>query len=314
MEVFVERRPDFVIKMILRERRMMKKLRQFLREHKETIIIGIIYRYLKIREKKRLLQLHPQTDFVSLERTQEIYRADKEWLQLVNGNITGRTLDVGSLYGLVTNGKDVVALDIIKTYLQQNIHDNKVLADASHIPFVNDTFDTVVSTEILEHLEQPKKAIAEINRVLKHNGISIMSVPNRYATFSEPTHIHYFTIKKVHKLFKQFREVCTVTVTGHIFGIFRMVNKVNPTESLRNARRKFIFKKLFVLSSCVLLTTAVFLLFIDLSEFMFKLLLGLCLGTLLAMLIFMELGWFEELSEPKREEKRAEEMECRELI
>ena len=93
-----------------------------------------------------------------------------------------------------------------------------------------------------------------------------------------------------------------------------LLNKVNLTESLPNARRKFFFKKLFVLSSCVLLTTAVFLLFIDLSEFMFKLLLGLCLGTLLAMLIFMELGWFEELSEPKREEKKTEEMECRDLV
>lgn len=203
---------------------MYSKLRKILSKNREKPIIGSIYRYLKIREKKKLLRVHPPAVTVDVKGTQELYRRHAEWLQLINTYILGKTLDVGSKYGLVTKVEDVVALDIVKDYLRLNVHKAKVMADACNLPFISASFETVVTTEILEHLEHPNKAVSEIRRVLKDKGRAIMSVPNRYNVFSEPTHIHYFTEKKVRQLYKGFNVVvCSAIPSGHIFGVFEAI-------------------------------------------------------------------------------------------
>ncbi|MFA6273117.1 MAG: class I SAM-dependent methyltransferase [Candidatus Paceibacterota bacterium] len=52
--------------------------------------------------------------------------------------------------------------------------------DASNEPFPwsNERFDVVTAWEIFEHLENPHRAMREIYRVLKKDGLLFMSVPN----------------------------------------------------------------------------------------------------------------------------------------
>jgi 2-polyprenyl-3-methyl-5-hydroxy-6-metoxy-1,4-benzoquinol methylase len=52
------------------------------------------------------------------------------------------------------------------------------IADASDLPFSNESFDVVVCIEVLEHLFQPFEAAVEIRRVLRPGGLLIASVPN----------------------------------------------------------------------------------------------------------------------------------------
>jgi SAM-dependent methyltransferase len=203
---------------------MYSKIRKFLRENRDKPIVSFFYRHLKIYEKRRLLKACPPEVIVNIKATEEIYHKDVERLQMVNDYIQGETLDVGSKYGLVTKGKDVVAFDIVKDYLRLNVHNNKVLGDACNLPFVDKGFTTVVATEILEHLEHPEIAIKEIRRVLKKPGRAVITVPNRYNFFSENTHLHYFTERKVCHLFKDFEVmVCKAISTGHIFGVFKAI-------------------------------------------------------------------------------------------
>jgi len=55
-----------------------------------------------------------------------------------------------------------------------------VLADAEgSIPLRDASFQTVVCTEMLEHLLYPERAVGEIRRVLKPGGMLIGSVPSR---------------------------------------------------------------------------------------------------------------------------------------
>lgn len=46
------------------------------------------------------------------------------------------------------------------------------------LPYANDTFDVVTATEIIEHLENPRLFIRDINRVLKPGGVCVLSTPN----------------------------------------------------------------------------------------------------------------------------------------
>ncbi len=52
-----------------------------------------------------------------------------------------------------------------------------IIASALDLPLENQFFDTVVSTELLEHVPDPLRALREMHRVLKPGGYLILSTP-----------------------------------------------------------------------------------------------------------------------------------------
>ena len=52
-----------------------------------------------------------------------------------------------------------------------------VEGDALHMPFADDSFDTVIAAEILEHIPSDAAAISEIARVVRPGGMVAVSVP-----------------------------------------------------------------------------------------------------------------------------------------
>ena len=53
-----------------------------------------------------------------------------------------------------------------------------------HLPFADASVDLVVSLQVLEHVQEPERVLAEIDRVLRPGGILYLSAPN-YFSFSE---------------------------------------------------------------------------------------------------------------------------------
>ena len=54
-----------------------------------------------------------------------------------------------------------------------------VEGDIENMPFGGAAFETVVCTEVLEHVPYPDRALAEIGRVLRPGGLLLGSVPSR---------------------------------------------------------------------------------------------------------------------------------------
>ncbi len=50
------------------------------------------------------------------------------------------------------------------------------MADAHKLPFKANSFDLVICYEVIEHLVDPPKALQEIKRVLKKNGLAIVTM------------------------------------------------------------------------------------------------------------------------------------------
>jgi methionine biosynthesis protein MetW len=56
--------------------------------------------------------------------------------------------------------------------------DAQLISDAAELPFPDESFDVAVCVEVLEHLFEPQRALAEAQRVLRPGGRLIVTVPN----------------------------------------------------------------------------------------------------------------------------------------
>ena len=61
---------------------------------------------------------------------------------------------------------NIVDTDISILLLKQSQCRKKVLADAENLPFKKCAFDSVIMTDVIEHLENRKNVLAELFRVL----------------------------------------------------------------------------------------------------------------------------------------------------
>lgn len=90
-----------------------------------------------------------------------------------------RILDIGSGDGAVAaeianrKGSFVVALEYA---LRPESH---VAGDGMRLPFREEQFDVVLCLETLEHVPRPRELAAEIMRVLKPDGICVLTTPAR---------------------------------------------------------------------------------------------------------------------------------------
>jgi len=79
-------------------------------------------------------------------------------------------------------------LDYTTTDLLSPLADVK--ADICDLPFEDNTYDVILCNHVLEHIPNDTKAMQELYRVLKPNGIAILQIPqdlNRETTFEDNT-------------------------------------------------------------------------------------------------------------------------------
>ena len=139
-------------------------------------------------ERHRLLWLYLQneTDFFSSEKTQKVLHIAPEQC----------FLDIF---------KKQKNLDYLTSDLESPIADVK--ADICNLPFDDNSFDIIFCNHVLEHIPDDKKAMQELYRVLKTNGMGIFQIPqdlSREKTFEDNS----ITDKKERaKIFGQYDHV-----------------------------------------------------------------------------------------------------------
>ncbi|PIW36742.1 MAG: hypothetical protein COW24_03595 [Candidatus Kerfeldbacteria bacterium CG15_BIG_FIL_POST_REV_8_21_14_020_45_12] len=86
------------------------------------------------------------------------------------------------------------SLDFADT--EENYEKNRaldIIGDAQNIPLDDESIDTVLCTEVLEHLPEPQLAAKEIIRLLKPGGYAIVTVPFLGYYHDEPWDYYRFT-------------------------------------------------------------------------------------------------------------------------
>ena len=70
-----------------------------------------------------------------------------------------------------------------------------VIASGEYLPFRSNVFDLVISSHVIEHLNNPIKHLLEIYRILKVNGKLILKTPNKFSKncYLDKSHKYCFT-------------------------------------------------------------------------------------------------------------------------
>lgn len=100
---------------------------------------------------------------------------------------------------------------------KQKIKDPKIelkQANVEKIPYKDNSFDVVLSTEAFHHYTQPEKSLKEMKRVLKKDGELIITDPdfllfNKIFEWLEPGCFHIYNKKEMKKLFiqEEFKDI-----------------------------------------------------------------------------------------------------------
>lgn len=97
-----------------------------------------------------------------------------------------------------------------------------VVGSVYELPFQDGTFDMVLCMSILEHLEEPSKAIREMRRVLKPGGRILVSVPFMFPIHDTPSDYWRFTKFGLKYLFRdgwEIEKLCAETTTQETFAV-----------------------------------------------------------------------------------------------
>lgn len=129
-----------------------------------------------------------------------------------------KILDVGSGNGYfayyLSEYTDVIASDLSESMLEANPISKKVRCDVSILPFKDSVFDLVVASNLLHHIESPKRVVSEMCRVSKE--YVVLSDANR----NNPFLFIYSLIRKVDrgalKISKEYLKKILLDLNMHI--------------------------------------------------------------------------------------------------
>ncbi len=69
-----------------------------------------------------------------------------------------------------------------------------LFADAGHLPFADESIDTIVMLEVLEHVRDPQQVMREMARVLRPQGRALITMPFLYPVHDAPYDFQRYTI------------------------------------------------------------------------------------------------------------------------
>lgn len=102
-----------------------------------------------------------------------------------------------------------------------------VVCDAGHLEqrFGNESFDVVISTEMLEHAEDWRSAILAMKRVLRPGGVFLLTARGPgFPLHGYPHDWHRFTVPDFRRMFADF-EICAIREDPQHPGVLLLARK-----------------------------------------------------------------------------------------
>jgi SAM-dependent methyltransferase len=135
--------------------------------------------------------------------------------------LSGRLLDFGCgskpYKPIFYNVREYIGLDY---YNEGHSHENEdidLFYDGKNIPFENGSFDSILSTEVFEHVFNLDELLTELNRVLKPEGFMLITCPFVYPEHETPfDYARYTQFALRHLLEKNGFDVVVADKKGNV--------------------------------------------------------------------------------------------------
>lgn len=151
----------------------------------------------------------PLRIWINPKYSDDIYLHFSEILKQVKHyapKIKGKVLDVGagkSPYKMFfKNATSYIKLD------NRDYPGIDISADITKkIPLSNNSIDSIVCFQVLEHVKDPKKAVSEMHRILKKDGVCLLTTHMAAPLHGEPYDYYRFSKYALQDIFKDFKTV-----------------------------------------------------------------------------------------------------------
>lgn len=115
----------------------------------------------------------------------------------------GKVLDVGcgeKIYKPYINHDSYIGIDVKESGHDIDKKNIDEFFNGEDIPFNDNYFDFILCTEVLEHAVNPEKLIQEMRRVLKDDGLILITVPSMWGEHETPYDFRRYTSYGIKKL------------------------------------------------------------------------------------------------------------------
>ena len=146
----------------------------------------------------------------------------------------GKYLDVGCAYGYAmevadSNGFDVYGIDpsdYAVAQAKKKFPKKASVSYLSNMKFDDNTFDVISLFDVFEHLQDPRKDLSKLKKVLKKDGLLVIATGDtgsswakfsgrKWTFYNPPQHIFYFNRETITRILKEAGfDVITITTTG----------------------------------------------------------------------------------------------------
>ena len=98
-----------------------------------------------------------------------------------------------------------------------------LIADSSHLPFADRSFDAIFCDAVLEHVKNPFQVVDEFSRVLKEEGYVSAGVPFLFPYHDVPDHYFNFSSSGIKSLFKDYQPIKTGVYLGPWYALQNII-------------------------------------------------------------------------------------------
>lgn len=117
--------------------------------------------------------------------------------------MTGKLLDFGCgskpYRMLFSNVTEYVGVDIENEGHDHQNEDVDVYYDGETLPFSNESFDSLLASEVLEHVPSVETTLSELHRILKREGKILITIPFVWIEHELPYDFRRFTVNGIEK-------------------------------------------------------------------------------------------------------------------
>ncbi len=148
----------------------------------------------------------------------------------INKYLIGNAVDIGCgigdflFYRKSTTGIDINSFNV--DFCKKNGMDAKLIVNGKY-PFNDESIDSAILDNVIEHIDDPASTLMESSRILKKSGLLIIGIPGNKGYKADPDHKIFYTEENLTKLLSSYNFSLKKVFYSFFFKSEKLSDKIN---------------------------------------------------------------------------------------